>query len=151
MNKLALVLSVSLLLLPGAGLFCQSVNVTTPDSSDTFCIGDSMPMAWQTPNLTDNYVEIYLRNAGGTANIEVIAEHTDNDGIYSWTIPKHIKAGTYTIAVKTVDSGKIGVELDNYVWNDKKSSTPIDDYNHAIDAMRYGFTRLVVQSSNIWA
>ena len=28
-------------------------------------------------------------------------------------------------------------ELNNYAWSDKKSNTPIDDYNHAIDAIRY--------------
>lgn len=35
------------------------------------------------------------------------------------------------------ESIDIGKELNNYVWNDKKSSTPIDDWNHAIDATRY--------------
>lgn len=28
-------------------------------------------------------------------------------------------------------------ELNNYVWHDKKSKTPVDAYNHAIDAIRY--------------
>ena len=28
-------------------------------------------------------------------------------------------------------------ELNNYAWLEKKSSTPIDKYNHAIDAIRY--------------
>ena len=28
-------------------------------------------------------------------------------------------------------------ELNNYAWSDKKSSTPIDNYNHLIDAFRY--------------
>jgi phage terminase large subunit len=31
-------------------------------------------------------------------------------------------------------------ELNNYCWLEKKSSTPIDDYNHAIDAIRYAVT-----------
>lgn len=31
-------------------------------------------------------------------------------------------------------------ELNNYVWNDKKSGTPIDAYNHLIDPVRYGVT-----------
>lgn len=30
-------------------------------------------------------------------------------------------------------------ELSNYVWNDRKSDTPIDEYNHLIDAARYYF------------
>jgi phage terminase large subunit len=28
-------------------------------------------------------------------------------------------------------------ELNNHVWHDKKSSTPVDDYNHSLDAIRY--------------
>lgn len=36
-----------------------------------------------------------------------------------------------------IDGVNIVRELNNYVWHDKKSSTPIDDYNHAIDAIRY--------------
>lgn len=31
-------------------------------------------------------------------------------------------------------------ELNNYSWLEKKSKTPIDDYNHAIDAIRYAVT-----------
>jgi len=52
-----------------------------------------------------------------------------------------IKAGIdlmsqYSIIVDP-DSIDIGKELNNYVWNDRKSSTPIDDWNHAMDAIRY--------------
>lgn len=35
------------------------------------------------------------------------------------------------------DSTELIKELNNYCWLEKKSSTPIDDYNHAIDAVRY--------------
>lgn len=38
------------------------------------------------------------------------------------------------------NSHNIQNELRNYKWADKKSNTPIDDYNHAIDAMGYIFT-----------
>ena len=40
------------------------------------------------------------------------------------------------------NSHNIKKELNNYIWNDKKSDTPVDDYNHAIDAIRYAFTYL---------
>ena len=39
------------------------------------------------------------------------------------------------------------IELDNYVWNDKKASVPIDKYNHLLDGMRYGFNRLTKKVS----
>ena len=35
------------------------------------------------------------------------------------------------------DSTNLIKELNNYVWHDKKSETPIDDYNHALDALGY--------------
>jgi len=41
---------------------------------------------------------------------------------------------------KSIDIVK---ELNNYVWNDKKSKLPIDDYNHALDAIRYAVKRLL--------
>lgn len=41
-------------------------------------------------------------------------------------------------------SNDLKAELNNYVWNDKKASVPIDDYNHLLDAMRYAYRRLVV-------
>lgn len=39
--------------------------------------------------------------------------------------------------VVTEHSTNLIKELNNYVWNDKKSKVPEDDYNHLIDAMRY--------------
>lgn len=38
-----------------------------------------------------------------------------------------------------VDPGSTNLikELNNYVWHDKKSNTPIDAYNHGLDALRY--------------
>ena len=35
------------------------------------------------------------------------------------------------------DSTDLIKELNNYCWLEKKSSTPVDKYNHAIDALRY--------------
>lgn len=39
--------------------------------------------------------------------------------------------------VITEDSIELIKELNNYCWLEKKSETPIDKYNHAIDALRY--------------
>jgi phage terminase large subunit len=57
-----------------------------------------------------------------------------------------IKAGIdeiskYQIIVDN-DSTNLGRELNNYVWNDRKASIPIDDYNHLIDALRYAIMEL---------
>jgi phage terminase large subunit len=52
------------------------------------------------------------------------------------------KMQDYEIIV-TPSSHNIKKELNNYAWHDKKSNTPQDNYNHAIDAIRYAFTDLV--------
>lgn len=43
-----------------------------------------------------------------------------------------------------VDGLNIVKELNNYVWHDNKSNTPIDDYNHALDALRYAIYSQIV-------
>jgi len=49
------------------------------------------------------------------------------------------------------DSTELIKELNNYVWNDKKSGTPVDDYNHAIDALRYAIYSQLVDHFELWA
>jgi phage terminase large subunit len=39
-------------------------------------------------------------------------------------------------------SPNLKTELNNYIWNDKKSGIPIDKFNHLIDPLRYAFDRL---------
>lgn len=42
----------------------------------------------------------------------------------------------YTLIVDPTSTNLIK-ELNSYAWHDKKSETPIDDFNHLIDAVRY--------------
>lgn len=51
------------------------------------------------------------------------------------------KAQDYQICV-TNTSHNIKKELNNYVWHDKRSNTPIDAFNHHLDPMRYGLQEL---------
>lgn len=44
------------------------------------------------------------------------------------------------------DSHNAKKEFNNYIWNDKKSETPVDDYNHIIDPVRYALQILIKQS-----
>jgi len=48
----------------------------------------------------------------------------------------------FTIVV-TAESYNLKYELRNYIWNDKKSSTPMDADNHGIDATKYCVIRLL--------
>jgi phage terminase large subunit len=54
----------------------------------------------------------------------------------------------FTIVV-TEKSYNLKHELRNYIWNDKKSSTPLDADNHGIDAVRYGSLRLMQGSDSL--
>lgn len=65
--------------------------------------------------------------------------------------PDSIRSGIkrmqdYEIVV-TSDSTNTIKELRNYIWHDKKSEMPIDDFNHQIDPLRYAFEYLVPQHS----
>ena len=55
--------------------------------------------------------------------------------------PDSIRAGIRLIQdfemIIEEGSSKLIKELNNYIWNDKRSEKPIDAYNHLIDALRY--------------
>lgn len=51
--------------------------------------------------------------------------------------------------VVEVESYNAKKELRLYEWNDKKASIPIDDYNHVLDALRYGFRKLTKKKGGI--
>jgi phage terminase large subunit len=51
------------------------------------------------------------------------------------------KLMNYTIIVDK-DSKNMVLEMTNYCWHNKKSETPIDDYNHLIDPLRYALEEL---------
>ena len=59
---------------------------------------------------------------------------------------KNIKA--YEIIV-TPRSNTLKKELKLWSWHDKRSETPIDKYNHSIDAMFYAFNELNQESEFI--
>jgi len=61
-------------------------------------------------------------------------------------IPCVKKAGSVLSGIQKIQKYKLIVtknslnlknELNNYVWLDKKSDTPIDDFNHLLDPLRY--------------
>ena len=62
---------------------------------------------------------------------------------YAGSVVDGIKKITDFTIVVTDESYNLKHELRNYIWNDKKSSTPMDADNHGIDALRYGCMRLL--------
>lgn len=71
------------------------------------------------------------------AGLNVIAAVKGPDSVRAGLV----KMQDYEIVV-TPESHNLKKELNNYVWNDRKSTTPVDDYNHLIDAARYAFMRM---------
>lgn len=50
--------------------------------------------------------------------------------------------------IVTSDSIDVIKEFNNYAWSDKKSETPIDAFNHCIDAIRYGVSELLIKKKD---
>lgn len=116
--------------------------------------------------LSENQIFELVKEEIGFTNSLIIADNSENRIIVSLhqkTInirPVEKKAGFMTRNTNLgfvldgirwmqdyeiiVDEGssKIGAELNNYCWSDKKKSTPIDDWNHCIDAIRYALQGL---------
>lgn len=42
-----------------------------------------------------------------------------------------------------IDGDNLAIELNNYVWNDKRAGVPVDEYNHLLDATRYACEKLI--------
>jgi len=59
-----------------------------------------------------------------------------------WTVAEALKIMQDYEIIITETSYDLAKELNNYIWNDRKAGIPIDDYNHAIDAVRYIFQYL---------
>ena len=59
---------------------------------------------------------------------------------HKWKVNERIKKMQSYHLVVTKESENLINELNNYVWSDKKSETPIDDFNHLLDAAGYALT-----------
>lgn len=55
----------------------------------------------------------------------------------------------YTLVIDPASSNLIK-ELNNYAWNDRKSKTPVDMFNHLLDAARYAISNQLSASVYSW-
>ncbi len=98
--------------------------------------GDAVVVAdTSEPRLTNE-----ILNTG--VNIQKARKYPDS------VIDRLKKMQDYTLVV-TQRSHNLKKELNTYVWNDRKSSTPVDANNHALDAAGYCFTFLTDDSDLI--
>lgn len=121
------------------------------------------------------YVEelMYGTQLVESEKVKLIKEHSDGGKVYcehsGSIIESCNRAGVYARkAIKGPGSVLKGVsalqdyqliidpysfnlikELNNYAWSDKKSDTPIDRYNHLIDALRYSISDIFAFSNPI--
>ena len=111
-------------------------------------------------HLTTN--EIWSLIKGTVGRTEVIADSSEprlieelkRNGI---NIKPCVKgAGSVAEGIKLIQNYKLVVdptshniarELNNYIWSDRKADSPIDMYNHTIDAFRYAITHKLKASN----
>ncbi len=66
------------------------IEVISPNGGEVWCVGDSYDITWLSERFTDDVKIEYSTNGGGNW-INVISS-TDNDGVYSWTVPNTLSA-----------------------------------------------------------
>ena len=105
------------------------------------------------PNLTTSQIYTFIKDIVG--NSEVIGDNSEPRLIEELkalgiNIKPCVKgAGSIGEGIKIMEDYQLIVtptstnlikELNNYIWSDRKSNTPIDMYNHILDAARYSIT-----------
>ena len=99
--------------------------------------------------------DIYNLISGIVGRSEVIADNSESRLIEELrrkgiNIKECVKgAGSVAEGIKLIQNYKLIIEpnshniikeLNNYIWSDRKSDSPIDMYNHTIDAFRYAIS-----------
>ena len=93
-----LIFSFSLALASG-----QNISVTKPAADETWVKGQSYAIQWTKQGTLPDTVRITLRDSGGTALVQLIANAAPNTGTFSWTVPSTLADGAYRIKVKATD------------------------------------------------
>ena len=132
------------------------IRVAVDKKNETIYIKEEM----YGEHLTTN--EIYSLIKGTVGRTEVIADSSEprlieelkRSGI---NIKPCIKgAGSVAEGIKLIQNFKLIVdpssiniarELNNYIWSDRKADSPVDMYNHTIDAFRYAITHRLKASN----
>ncbi|MCX6583364.1 MAG: carboxypeptidase regulatory-like domain-containing protein, partial [Candidatus Aminicenantes bacterium] len=81
LNKIMMVLFLSW----GAILYSQTIEITSPNGGEVWLIGSTHDITWTTSGEVGN-VKIEYSGDNGSNWVEISAS-TENDGIYSWTVP----------------------------------------------------------------
>jgi len=80
-----------------------TINVTAPNSSDTFAPGNVINIKW-TDNISENLLILMQSSDGGTYTV---ASSTASDGNYSYIIPTYVPDGQYRIYARSTTNNSI--------------------------------------------
>lgn len=125
------------------------IRVAIDKKSETIYLKEEMNQQHATTN------DIYNLISGIVGRSEVIADNSESRLIEELkrkgiNIKECVKgAGSVAEGIKLIQNYKLIIEpnshniikeLNNYIWSDRKSDSPIDMYNHTIDAFRYAIS-----------
>jgi hypothetical protein len=131
-----LIFSFSLALASG-----QSITVTKPAANETWVKGQSHTIQWTKQGTLPDTVRISLRDSGGTALVQLIANAAPNTGTFSWTVPSTLADGAYRIKVKATD---VAIEALSGIFTIGSSS---EGLHPRLKAVRKGTLNLQVAPS----
>lgn len=84
--------------------------------------------------------DLILADSAEPRLINDLQKHFNIRPTIKWKIVERIKKVQSYRLIVTPDSTNLITELENYKWHDKKSETPIDDFNHLLDSVGYATT-----------
>jgi phage terminase large subunit len=84
--------------------------------------------------------ELILADSAESRLINDLRKHFNIRPTKKWKVVERIKKMQSYQLIVTPDSRNLITELENYTWHDKKSETPIDAFNHLLDAAGYALT-----------
>jgi hypothetical protein len=91
-----------------------TINVTSPNGGETWFIGDTADIMWQSISFEGN-VKIEYSTDGGVVWLTIV-DTTTNDGVYSWPVPQDttILSDSCLVKVSDIDNGIPFDISDNY-------------------------------------
>ena len=84
------------------------ITVTQPNTGVTWKPGETHLIQWTHTSPMDDRVWIKLFPIHEGLSIFSIADPTENDGSYSWTVPGNVPPGEYQLILRTLDSQVVG-------------------------------------------
>jgi phage terminase large subunit len=123
------------------------VKVAIDESKGVIYIDECIYSTGQSSSLLSDSIGLYagvndliIADSENPRLIEDLSEKYNIVGAVKWRVVERIKKVQSYKLIVTSNSLNLQLELENYVWSDKRALLPIDKYNHALDALGYAVT-----------